>query len=124
MRRYREKHKTKLAVKAKEYQKRKPEVYRLAAVKYYRKHRTRVFARRFNVTEAEIEALPKECEICGSRIKLCVDHCHKTNRIRGTLCDSCNRAIGFFCEDIPRMHRAIEYLKRKKDSGEANGTQE
>lgn len=36
----------------------------------------------------------KVCECCGSDKKLCVDHCHETERVRGILCDSCNQAEG------------------------------
>ena len=42
--------------------------------------------------------------------QLAVDHCHKTGKIRSLLCQDCNRAIGLFCEDIPRMKSAIDYL--------------
>jgi hypothetical protein len=41
---------------------------------------------------------------------LCVDHCHKTGKIRGLLCDRCNRGIGLFKEDIKIMLKAIEYI--------------
>lgn len=36
------------------------------------------------------------CEICGKTEKLCVDHCHKTKKFRGLLCQACNRALGWF----------------------------
>lgn len=40
-----------------------------------------------------------------------VDHHHTYDTFRGHLCHNCNRAIGNFNEDIPRMKRAIEYLE-------------
>jgi hypothetical protein len=39
------------------------------------------------------------------------DHNHASDIFRGHLCHNCNRAIGNFNEDIPRMKRAIEYLE-------------
>lgn len=36
------------------------------------------------------------CEICGSREKLCVDHCHESGRVRGCLCGACNLRLGHF----------------------------
>lgn len=57
------------------------------------------------------------CAICGmkSEKKLIfpvVDHCHKTNVVRGILCALCNKAIGLFKDDVSRMRKAIEYLER------------
>jgi hypothetical protein len=41
-----------------------------------------------------------------------VDHDHKTNKIRGLLCNSCNRGIAFLKEDITILNNAIEFLER------------
>ncbi len=41
---------------------------------------------------------------------LCVDHDHKTLRVRGLLCNSCNAAIGKLGDDIESMKRACAYL--------------
>ncbi len=57
------------------------------------------------------------CKICKEPKRnkthkyLVVDHCHKTNKIRGLLCDSCNRAIGLFKDNVELMLKAIEYLQ-------------
>ncbi len=32
-----------------------------------------------------------ECCHCGTTDNLCVDHCHETGRLRGRLCDTCNK---------------------------------
>lgn len=42
--------------------------------------------------------------------KLAVDHCHKTGKIRGLLCDKCNRMLGCAKDDRAILHNAIEYL--------------
>lgn len=55
------------------------------------------------------------CVICSgvsNNKELAVDHCHVTNKVRGLLCDSCNRGIGLLKEDILILHRAIEYISR------------
>lgn len=45
------------------------------------------------------------------KLKLVVDHCHKTGRIRGLLCHNCNRALGLLQDDVGVLRKAIGYLK-------------
>ena len=58
------------------------------------------------------------CAIChnpetSQRYKtLTVDHCHKTNGVRGLLCSNCNRALGMFRESPEILKSTIKYLKR------------
>lgn len=60
-----------------------------------------------------------KCKICGvfhtkaPHGTLCVDHCHKTNTIRGLLCSKCNAALGHFNDNVHVLANAIEYLKEK-----------
>lgn len=42
--------------------------------------------------------------------RLSIDHCHRTEVVRGLLCHSCNTAIGKFKDDTLMMQRAIEYI--------------
>jgi len=54
------------------------------------------------------------CAICGShpgRRPLDVDHDHKTGRIRGLLCESCNKALGLFRDDPSILRKAAEYVE-------------
>ena len=60
---------------------------------------------------AEIKATTKECVICGSEEPLVVDHDHKTGKVRGMLCNHCNRGLGHFCDDPELMEFAAEYLR-------------
>jgi len=56
------------------------------------------------------------CAICGrlkdSHKRLAVDHDNTTGRIRGILCENCNRAIGQLAHDINRLQKAIDYLNQ------------
>lgn len=54
------------------------------------------------------------CELCGSRFKnasrdCCVDHDHKTNKVRGLLCASCNTSIAIL-ENDTLLALAQKYL--------------
>jgi hypothetical protein len=54
------------------------------------------------------------CAICLTKDnygkKLAVDHCHTTGKIRGLLCNRCNRAIGLLDDDKDRVLRMHKYL--------------
>ncbi len=45
--------------------------------------------------------------------RCCVDHCHKTGKIRGLLCASCNGGLGLFKDNPQALANAILYLKAK-----------
>ena len=79
--------------------------------------------KRFGLTEKEFLYLLGMqnglCAICKRtpehqkcKRKLSVDHDHKTNKVRGLLCDCCNRALGLFQDDINVLSGAIRYLKK------------
>ncbi len=56
-----------------------------------------------------------KCAICKGKCitgkALSIDHCHKTNEVRGLLCSRCNTALGLLEDDIDRLKTAIDYLK-------------
>ena len=59
-----------------------------------------------------------KCAICGAHESektstFAVDHCHKTNRVRGLLCRSCNTGLGFFRDDPQALKNAIQYLTKR-----------
>lgn len=45
----------------------------------------------------------------------CIDHDHKTGKIRGLLCGFCNKAIGLLKENINILRNAIHYLEKKDE---------
>lgn len=51
-------------------------------------------------------------ETCGARQSsfLSVDHDHVTNKIRGLLCNKCNRGLGLFEDNVEWLSNAIDYL--------------
>lgn len=53
----------------------------------------------------------EDVEIRGKVIRLAVDHCHSSGKIRGLLCASCNRALGGFRDSIDTLKSAIAYLE-------------
>ena len=41
---------------------------------------------------------------------LCIDHCHTTSKVRGLLCNACNRGMGMMGDSITTLRNAIQYL--------------
>lgn len=79
----------------------------------------------FGITSEQYDVMLENqeysCAICkvhieeyktqGYRNRFAVDHCHNSNKIRGLLCDSCNRGIGLFKESTESLMSAVKYLQ-------------
>lgn len=52
------------------------------------------------------------CAICKGNKRMVIDHCHKTNKVRGILCNTCNRGIGLLQDRVEILQSAISYLKQ------------
>tara|TARA_R110001583_G_scaffold55112_1_gene167906 strand:- start:4 stop:495 length:492 start_codon:yes stop_codon:yes gene_type:complete len=48
-----------------------------------------------------------------------VDHCHKTEVVRGYLCHNCNAGLGLLKDDINNLEKGIQWLRRNEGE-EAN----
>ena len=54
------------------------------------------------------------CAICREPDReLCVDHDHRTGRVRALLCNGCNSAIGFLRESPLLARAAATYLEQQ-----------
>lgn len=77
-------------------------------------------ARTKGVTEQFVrELLVKQNNKCAGCKKIftktpCLDHCHKTGRVRGLLCGLCNTCIGSFRDDPRIVRQAILYLENSR----------
>lgn len=71
---------------------------------------------RYKISYIEyVEMLKKSpiCEICLKRKSVVIDHCHKTNKVRGIICNHCNTSLHLI-ENKPALYRAIKYLNKVK----------
>lgn len=87
------------------------------------KVRSRYFriAKKFGISKKDFDIMLKNqnnaCAICKKeeydpRHKyLSVDHNHSTGKVRGLLCNNCNKALGQFKECPTIMLNAISYIK-------------
>lgn len=88
-------------------------------------YRHRVF-KQYGITEKQYNLMFKKqngvCYICkcqesrkhqnGKLQSLSIDHNHFTGKVRGLLCDKCNRGLGFFKHDTKLLNNALLYMRR------------
>lgn len=84
----------------------------------YSNHTNRL--RRYKITVEEYDEMYDKqygrCAICGihqSELErvFCVDHNHKTGKVRGLLCNDCNSILGYCKENISILSKSIVYLE-------------
>jgi thiol-disulfide isomerase/thioredoxin len=84
--------------------------------------RRRKLMHRYGITMEDYEKKWNEqegvCAICfkpeqGKKRFLSVDHCHKTDKVRGLLCDNCNNILGRAKDDYLILLSASTYLEEK-----------
>lgn len=63
-----------------------------------------------------LETQNNACAICKSsdwqRDSPSIDHCHSTGKVRGLLCNTCNRALGMFKDSAELLEEAAAYVRR------------
>jgi hypothetical protein len=59
---------------------------------------------------AELVRTHDGCAICQEKSKLGVDHNHTTGKVRGLLCQACNRGLGHFKDSPSLLEKAKEYV--------------
>lgn len=104
----------------KTYAARRARVYRAVASEVHHGYELK---RHFGLSKMQYDELAEaqshRCAICqkeegaiirGKNLRLAVDHCHTTGKVRGLLCSSCNRALGAFQDSPDVLRRAILYL--------------
>jgi len=103
--------------------------------RYYNKHRHDLLAKRklwsadnyesirntalqfnYNLTLEQFNKLVTKqngkCLLCDQTKKLCVDHDHKTGKVRGLLCKGCNVRLSWF-ENKKQFRKIMQYLKKE-----------
>ena len=119
---YREKNKEVIAASQKRYREKNKE----ALVAYNKRYH---ILSKYGLTLEERNKMQVEqgnaCKIClrefNDEIGCCVDHCHTSGKIRGLLCQSCNKGLGHFRDNTLDLARALEYLEDAEDSEDAEG---
>lgn len=89
-------------------------------VEIKRKRKRAMVLKYHNITQKEFDSLLKiqnnKCAICGSpdwgRPSPCIDHDHSTGKIRGLLCNRCNRTLGFTEDSVSLLFKMAKYLKK------------
>lgn len=82
----------------------------------------------YGISLEEYEELLKAqggcCAICGSfnnnttgkkrNWNFSVDHCHESGKVRGLLCNNCNRGLGLLGDTEESLKKALNYLEKKE----------
>lgn len=136
--RYRDRHRDKIREKARLKREENREVYKAYHQNYYftieknnpttieRKNNTRRI-NKYGVTPEKYQEMLDEqshvCAICGGTNpdgrQLFIDHCHKTNKVRGLLCTTCNSGIGYLDDSPEMLRRAWQYLCKHTEAEDA-----
>jgi hypothetical protein len=80
---------------------------------------------KYNITEADYLAILEKqnfmCAICDTKTPtgkwkvFAVDHDHATGKVRGLLCNECNRGIGLLKDSLSILSSAFTYLEKHLD---------
>ena len=79
------------------------------------RHMLRTYGLTAEEYQVMVEKQGGRCPICRTKGPLVVDHCHSTQKVRGLLCDDCNKGMGILGDSTKRLERAIQYLNQRKE---------
>jgi hypothetical protein len=96
----------------------------------YRSARSKRLKHLFNLTIEDYENLLEEqegkCAICGvtenktvgtmKTHNFCVDHDHETGKVRGLLCNNCNRGLGLLKDSEELLRKAARYVENYRET--------
>lgn len=101
-----------------EWRKRNPGYDKL--VRNPEKVRENAWRRRYGITRDDYNLMfskqKGKCAICATEevgrkhTHFHVDHNHTTGKVRGLLCDKCNRGLGYFNDNSDTLNNAQRYL--------------
>lgn len=109
------------------------EYYEKNKIMWLNRGRENYLIRTFGITQKQFDEMLESqggvCAICGKQERvytpglvinetrrMCIDHDHKTGKIRGILCYACNVSIGRFDDNPETLRRAAEYLEKFRES--------
>lgn len=90
-------------------------------IRNHEKVREAAWRRRYGITREDynrmFEQQNGQCAICSTteigrgHTHFHVDHSHTTGKVRGLLCDLCNRGLGYFKDNASLMKKGAKYLE-------------
>lgn len=83
----------------------------------YLRSKPRIAERLYGIPQMEfksmLDAQNNACAVCKKVKTLCVDHDHRTGKVRGFLCRNCNLAAGHFKDDPDLIRKNAARLERR-----------
>ena len=89
--------------------------------------RERYLQRRYQMSENEYDSMllfqNNRCLLCDVEFNdtkfgpdfPVVDHCHTSGKVRGILCNECNRGLGYFHDNPEALSKAASYVQNTKE---------
>ena len=118
---YRRNHAAELARSRARYHKNQPKNSMAVRMRRLRRAGCEITANQFknmyDAQEGKCAVCGRFCPVAGSVEGICVDHCHRTGRVRALLCHTCNSTLGFVDDNSVLLEALASYVR--KFDGEA-----